>query len=138
MASATRGLADLAPDLLRERLCEPEFVERFLSSLESGVRSCDRTCMRLYAEALKLVGAQTDISVQIVNMIGAQPAVAREAIAARQQLEGLSQDDLARGAGRAVLDHCAREGIEPLAFLASLSSVEVLDVETNGNGGPHE
>lgn len=80
MAQATKGLAALAPDLIRERLCEPEFIEHFLASLEAGVRQCDRTCMRLYAEALKLVGQQVDLSVMIVNQIGVQPAVARASV----------------------------------------------------------
>lgn len=93
MERATRGLVATAPDLIRERLSEPRFVERFLASLEAGVGQCDRTCMRIYAEALKLVGAQHDLAIQIVNVIGAQPGEARSAVETMQRVGAMGEPE---------------------------------------------
>lgn len=135
MAIATKGLASVAPDLLRERLCEPEFVEKFLASLEAGVGSCDRTCMRLYAEAVKLVGSQVELSVQIVNQIGAQPGEARGYVERGRDAETLAADEHALAARLAgwLADYASRNGTSVEAVFARLSSAEVVE-PVNGNG----
>lgn len=145
MATATKGLAALAPDLIRERLCEPEFTEHFLASLEAGVRQCDRTCMRLYAEALKLVGQQINLAVAITAEIGVSVPVARGAVESMERAKGMTVRQRLEMHARAL-----REAGWDVTPPADWSEVEVMQNDpqfttdngaankhANGNGGPH-
>lgn len=114
------------------------FINGLIGSLEETGRYCsecerggrERWAFRLYAELAKLVGSAGDIALTVVNLVGAQPGVAKSAVETVQRVRDMSPRERAEGMADALSKmgwHC-----EPPE---GWSSAEV--VETNGNGhGP--
>lgn len=86
------------PDDCRAVLVEPRFSSKFLDAIELGLEKCDRTAMTIYASAMKLLGEDRNLSVQIVNLIGAQPSAARAAIETVSSVTAMSEREKAEQA----------------------------------------
>lgn len=132
LAALGRSIALSFADDVREELAKPEYRDRFFASMRAGLGTCDRTCMRLYAECHKLVGAQHDLAAAMLAALGATVEVARGAVDMRQRVESAGPAEVARAAFDALDRLCAERGLTYDELRASLSGAEV--VETNGNG----
>ena len=64
------ALVAQAGEDVREDLAKPENVRAYLDSLMSGVKGRDRTCMRLYAQVMKLVDAEKELILMVLRDSG--------------------------------------------------------------------
>jgi hypothetical protein len=135
-----RQLCDAANDRILKALSDEDRERFFIAALDVGLRRGDRTCIRTYAEMRGLVGTKIDLALNVVQLIGGQPAEARSALDAQRNVAALAQDRPAMAAklARWLLEYSAESG-EPLsAIMARASGAEVVEAchaTGNGNGG---
>lgn len=120
MTALGNGLAAQAPDLIREEISRPPYVDAFCKALLNGLRNGERTALRLYPELHKLVGTQVDLAVTVVNLVGAPPDRARRAVDMLSRVEGQGEQAMMRRAAAALKDYCTRQGW-PLDLPAGLT-----------------
>ena len=74
----TRGVArDMANAMISSDLEESQrylrpFLPEYCEKVIEGCRKLDRTCMTIYAQAMKLIGAQVSLTVNLWQRLGAQ------------------------------------------------------------------
>ena len=124
------ALCDEANERVLAALVAPDRELRFISSLDAGLARCDRTCMNLYADMRGLVNRKIDLAVNVLNLIGAQPQVARGAVDVMRRVEAASDDDMLRAA----FDLVDRLSVERGQSVEQLrASLAVHEGERNGN-----
>lgn len=157
LSAMGRSLATNYADEMREELAKPEYRDRFFAAMRAGLQSCDRTCMRLYAESHKLVGSQMDLAAAMFAALGVAIPVALSAVDTVRRVENVSEAEIARSALEVLDAMCAEKGVTLEQLRASLSGAEVVGGggadhgaseaasaparaaahPHNGNGGPH-
>jgi len=132
-------LAQSDPEAIRKEIIaqgrEP-FIRGIVDTLKETSRYCyschrggkERWAFRLYAELAKLVGASTEIAIQVVNLVGAPAPVARAAVESMERVKSATDEDVARASFAALDAYCEARGMTLDEARASLS------VHTNGNG----
>ena len=126
LSAMTRGVALAFGEEVREELAKPAYRDLFFAGMRTGLAECDRTCMRLYAEAHRLVGQQVNLSVLILNELGAPASEAKSAVMAVQDASRM--DD--RTKARRMLEWLAARGVDvggivlPAELQASGAEVE--------------
>lgn len=89
----------------------PKFCERVLQGVDRG----DRTCMRLYAEATKIVGAQVTVAVNLWQQIGINdPDFGRKMIDSAMRANDLDPETAWRLSEQFVQDYRREHGLPEL------------------------
>ena len=67
-----RELVAGAGDSVREQFASDEVVADYVATVHRGIKTGDRTSLRLYAEIMKLVGEERRITVEFIHSLGAR------------------------------------------------------------------
>jgi hypothetical protein len=107
----------------------PADLRTFYEQLMAGVAVRDRTCMRTFAEALKLVNSNTDQVLAFLVGFGLRsPADLERVIRESRLAEGLDEDGMALRSERFLRDYYAVRGKR----LVVLDQAKEATDETNG------
>lgn len=105
------GVLALPDERLRLAMEDPDREALFLRALDVGLKNCDRTAVRTYAEARKIVGTQVDLSLTIINTVGAPPDEARAAVDMLRRVKDASPEEAARAALEEIDQYCRERGL---------------------------
>jgi hypothetical protein len=90
-------------------------LETFCAKILEGVEQRDRTCMRLYAEAMKIVGAQVLMAVNIWQQYGiADEAAGKRMIESAMQAHDLDPETAWRLSEQFVQEYRREHGLPEL------------------------
>lgn len=117
----------------RERvldLLQDKDLQAWWSALMAGVEACDRTCMRLFAEVLRLVDKERDLVLVFVNRLGYDnPDKLAETITRLRGTEAMDAEALLARAEKFVRDEYARRGKTVVIVDSDKEVADVADVK---------
>lgn len=136
------AIADDAPSYLRAKIQEPEWRESWLQAFRKRLDDGERDAVRLYPELLRMVGSQDTVLEIALRAIGVSLEVARRAVSAYQQVEGMDAEQSAEFAFAQLREHYAERG-QRLILVIDASAPGGADIDGSGPrpamipGAPH-
>lgn len=125
--ASARAMASTYRDQILE-LVQPTDLTRWWCSLMAGVGQCDRTCMRLFAEVLRIIEPEKDLVLVYVQQLGINDPQQLASIVSRfREAEGMDEEALAERSERFLTDYYRSRGKR---FVVLDAAQEV----ANGNG----
>jgi hypothetical protein len=119
--------SNTAQEILAE-LENDEYRVPFLKAMRQGLEDGARHAMRMYAEMLKLVGAEKDIAIFVVGQLGVPIEHAKRAVELHQQIESMDDAEKYLLCEKFVLDAWRKDPkLRERSMLANGSSAEVVE-----------
>lgn len=121
------GVLALPAERLAQAMEDPEIEDLFIAAMKHGLRNGERTCIRTYAEARKLVGTHDDLMAKIAALIGAAVPVARNAVDTVRNASELAgnRDAMIAKMCRFLSAEAAKDGCSVADYFARQSGAEV-------------
>lgn len=133
--AAIAGLAATGDTEPLRRELVAELMPETVACIKAGLKARQRWAPRLVMQAARLVGADVQVAVQIVQMIGAPLEQARAALERARSSDELSPHEVAEQAAAFLAQYAARHPAEyaKLVLPSHALRAYVLDAETNGS-----